>query len=79
MSRSNRGSGRVVVSGNAIIMLLLCGRCSGCSGLLGMLMVTLLMHPCWLAVRVELLLVGENVCPLEHLVRSMLPTSGLAG
>lgn len=69
-----------MVGSNSIIMLLLSGRRSGSRGLLSMLMlIMLLMHPCWFAVRIELLLVREDVSPLEHLVRSMEPTSLLAG
>ena len=58
-----------MVGGYSIVVLLLCsGRGYGGS-LMGMLMMALLVHPCWLSLRIILVLVREDVCPGEHGVR----------
>jgi hypothetical protein len=76
MVRNGRG-GSVMVRGNSIVMSR--RGCRSRSLLRVLLMVILLMHPCRLSLRVILVLVRENVCPLEHLVLSKEPARGLEG
>jgi hypothetical protein len=60
-------SGSVVVGSNPIVVLLIscCMR-----GLGSMLMVGLLVHPCWLALGIVLMLMGKDVSSWEHRGRS---------
>lgn len=86
MRRDRRPSG-IVASCDAVVVLLLGSCCGGGSGLLGVLVMRLLLllclllllvvHPSWLAVGLVLLLVREDVRPLEHLGGQMWPARRL--
>lgn len=79
MSRAYRRAGGVVSGRDSIVMLLLGGGGSGGCCLLSVLMVSLLVHPCRLAWRVILVLVGEYVRSCEHLGDSVCQRARLAG